>query len=49
MEAKWREIDRENQVIWDIKSIGIDGWREQVKDRDGWKNVVEKAREHTNL
>lgn len=48
--TKWRPKNRyEGQIIRDAKSIVIMGLREQLKNPDGWRNVVEEAKKHENL
>jgi Reverse transcriptase (RNA-dependent DNA polymerase)/Endonuclease/Exonuclease/phosphatase family len=57
--TKWRpqsnrprgrpKIRWEDQVIKDINSMGINGWREKIKDRKVWKKVANEARRHSNL
>lgn len=43
------KIRWEDQVINDIKSMGVIGWRRQMQNRKSWKKVVEDAKTHNNL
>lgn len=43
------KIRWEDQVINNIKSMGVIGWRRQMQNRKSWKKVVEDAKIHNNL
>lgn len=33
-----------DQLVKDIKSVEIEGWREEANNPDSWRNIVEEAR-----
>lgn len=39
----------EDQVIKDIKTMKIQGWREKLKHRDEWRRIGDQAKKHNNL
>jgi len=36
-------------VIGDLRRIGISGWMEKARNRDKWRRVVEEAKAHPGL
>jgi len=36
-------------VIADLRRMGISGWMEKVRNRDQWRQIIEEAKAHTGL
>jgi len=36
-------------VITDLRRMGISGWMEKVRNRDQWGRIIEKAKAHPGL
>jgi len=41
---RWQE-----DVMGDLKKLGVKNWKETAKDRRTWRNLAEKAKTHKGL
>jgi len=44
LRIRWLE-----DVIADLRRMGISGWMEKVRNRDQWRGIVEEAKAHPGL
>jgi hypothetical protein len=42
-------IRRLDDVIADLRKMGISGWMEKARNRDQWRGIVEEAKAHPGL
>jgi hypothetical protein len=43
------ELIWEDDVIQDIKTLGVKNWRNLAMDREGWQKLLRKAKAHAGL
>jgi hypothetical protein len=36
-------------VIADLRKMGISGWKEKARNRDQWRRIIEEAKAHPGL
>ena len=55
MECKNNDATRRNarrwleDVIADLRTMGISGWMQKTRNRDQWRRIVEEAKAHPGL